>query len=189
MTKRLAAIVWGSAFWVLWAFQSDFAPHNMTSDTAPPPYVMLVDSGEYFPAYHMFDGLTGVSDTPFVYLSPSGTVGIDLGAGNCKSLYSYSLTNNDAAYAVRVPKDWTFQGSNTLSGWTTLDTVTGQTAWGTGENRSFTLSIPSAAFRYFRINWSANNGGGESQIAEMTLVGLPGTCPGLFPLPNSLVVQ
>jgi hypothetical protein len=42
--------------------------------------------------------------------------------------------------------------------WTTIDTRTGQTSWGSGEARNFVLGSTPAAARYFKIVVTANNG-------------------------------
>ena len=62
------------------------------------------------------------------------------------------------------PKDWTFEGSADSASWTVLDTQTGVTDWeqATTSNyaekwKEYTFSN-STAYRYYRLNVSANNG-------------------------------
>lgn len=57
----------------------------------------------------------------------------------------------------RNPKDWTFQGSNDGSAWTTLDTRTGVTWPTAGETKTFTFTNTNA-YLYYRFNITANNG-------------------------------
>lgn len=64
-------------------------------------------------------------------------VKIDLGAGNAQEVVSYMVMANDPTYA---PKDWTLEGSDDDSSWTTVFTVTNQTGWYWGEKRIYTKS-------------------------------------------------
>lgn len=82
----------------------------------------------------------------------------------------YSLTSgNDDD--TRDPKDWTLQGSNDGSSWTTVDTVTGETFASRGLTKEFICDSPgTTAYEYYRLNISANNGNGSiTQLAEMQL--------------------
>lgn len=66
------------------------------------------------------------------------TLQYDQGSGNAIAVAEYTIQAradaNDGS-----PKDWTFEGSNDLETWDTLDTVTGETGWSNGETRVFTL--------------------------------------------------
>jgi hypothetical protein len=94
-------------------------------------------------------------------LAPSGTgqtIGwyqVDLGQQT--TLYQYDLKAIVANQVGREAKDWTFEGSDDGANWTTLDTVAGESNWGSSEVRSFELDEP-ATFQYFRFNITANNG-------------------------------
>ena len=150
-----------------------FAPQDLTSNTSHPPFVVSTGLGEYFPAWHVFDG---TANTTWVVLAHSGYVALDIGAGNSKTLDSYDVQfdlnpGENSSYNTRAPKDWTLEGSNDGSSWSTLDTQTGQTAWGDSETRTYTLGSPSAAYRYFRLNVSANNGDGLLQVGSLALYG------------------
>lgn len=157
---------------------ADFAPKNMTSDVLPSPYVAIKSTElATFEAYKAFDGiLTNGGHYWLTALNqPVGYIGIDIGSGNTKKLYSYKVYvhSNAGGEPNRTPKNWTFEGSNT-GAWggeqTTLDTQTNQTGWASGEGREFTLSSPSAAYRYFRLNISANNGDTQySQCSKLYL--------------------
>lgn len=56
----------------------------------------------------------------------------------------------------RNPKNWTFEGSNNGSSWTTLDTQTNIT-WSAGQTKTFNFSN-STAYLYYRLVVTANNG-------------------------------
>ena len=68
----------------------------------------------------------------------------------------------------RDPKDWEFQGSKDGSTWTTLDTEKSQTFSTRFEMKSFTIAKP-AAYRYYRLNITANNGAKGLHVAEFGL--------------------
>jgi hypothetical protein len=90
----------------------------------------------------------------------------DFGAGVTQTVKRYDITSaNDVP--ARDPKDWQLQGSNDGSTWTTVDTRTGQPSW---PNRyqtiSFTVATPGA-YRYYRLNVTANNGDSGTQLSEL----------------------
>lgn len=81
----------------------------------------------------------------------------------------YTLTSgNDAS--DRDPRDFTVQGSNDGAEWTTLDTRTGESFSGRGEERSFELEAPSDAYLYYRLDITANQSGGLLQLAGWDLI-------------------
>ncbi len=150
---------------------TDFAPHNMTSDSAPSPYV-AAGSAEFgaFLAYKAFDGGTGIGQYALCTGGGVCWFSLDIGSGNAYILLTYDVQVNTIPEASRAPKDWTMEGSNDNSSWTTVDTVTSQTSWGSGETRSFTCDTQTTAYRYFRLNVTANNGDGTfTQLAELFL--------------------
>lgn len=57
----------------------------------------------------------------------------------------------------RDPKDWQFQASNDGIAWTTLDTQSNQAYSLRYQMKTFTVASP-AAYRYYRLNITANNG-------------------------------
>lgn len=102
----------------------------------------------------------------------TGTLTYDFGAGNARSLDGYSIQGRtDGVNNNTEPGTWTFDGSNNGSTWTTLDTQTTVPAWSLGERRVYTLSTSSGAYRYYRINITANKGASFLAIADMQLLG------------------
>ncbi len=147
-------------------------PTNMTTNTAPSPYVAAssTDFDATFKPFMCFD--SGVSFGQYwVASTNTGWVSIDLGSTASYSVNNYTVRVNSVPEPNRAPKDWTFQGSNDNSAWTTIDTVTGQTAWGSGESRVFTPAANTVGYRYFRINVSANNGDALLQLGELQMDG------------------
>lgn len=70
----------------------------------------------------------------------------------------------------QYPTAWTFAGSNDGSSWTTLDTRSGQVGSSGTFSSSYTFSN-ATAYRYYRFNFTAANGGGIVHIAEIEFNG------------------
>jgi hypothetical protein len=131
------------------------SPNNMTSDTAPSPYVASADSGT---AWNAFSG------TPADWWVSSGVPGwlqIDLGAAASVASYSFQSSGTGA------PGTWTLEGSPDGSTWTVLDTQTGVTGF-IGASRYYALAT-AAAFRYWRLNISASGGYSQLFVALFSL--------------------
>lgn len=133
----------------------EFAPHNMTSDTAPSPYVASASS-EQNGAWQSF---SGVGDGKAWLGKNSGTDYLELDYGSSHAIQGYSMV---AVTDVpgRSPKTWTFQGSPDGSAWTTLDTQTNAPAWSGGERRYYYFFGNATSYRYFKWNITANQNGG-----------------------------
>jgi hypothetical protein len=111
----------------------------MTSANAPSPLVVSASSS------------TG-GDDPFMAYddgaakwqagASTGWIKLDLGDGAGITPTSLRLTAKAGGDVNRAPKDFTMEGSNTgsFSGEeTVLKTVTGETSWGAGEERTYTF--------------------------------------------------
>lgn len=92
---------------------------------------------------------------------------VDFGAGNTKAVSSYSVRSTHfAGHLGNAPSAWTLECNDvdTGAGWTTVDSRTGQSGWGVSEKRTFErLDADTGtieAFRYWRLNFTAINGGG-----------------------------
>lgn len=98
----------------------------------------------------------------------SGWVRVDLGSGNEKSIAAYSILQRPSTLN-QAPRDWTLEGSNNGTTWTSLDARSGETAWTEGVARTFIVSSP-ASFRYYRLNVTAVQTGGIAiGVAELSL--------------------
>jgi hypothetical protein len=83
------------------------------------------------------------------------------------AVVSYSLTSaNDAAN--RDPKNWTLQGSNNGSSWTTLDTQTNQSFAQRFQTKAYTFSN-STAYLYYKLDITAVQSGTVTQLAEWAI--------------------
>jgi hypothetical protein len=146
----------------------DVAPHNMTSNNSPSPYVASASSEYYYrflhEAYMAFDGTASIWGSN----GTSGWLKLDYGSGNAPVLIGYSIRSyGDPAYQNVMPKNWTFKGSNNDTDWTTLDTRTNVTGWTASAWKEFWFSN-STGYRYYMIDITANNGYSLcTYIAEM----------------------
>jgi len=87
-----------------------------------------------------------------------------------KMVDGYAISAESGEYgANRSPRDWTFQGSNDGSSWTTLDTKTGIT-FADGETRVYSFTN-TTAYSYYQINVTANNGDTYLTIGELKMAG------------------
>jgi hypothetical protein len=151
----------GSGSWI----SPDDSTADMTTNSAPSPNVASASTGAS--AYQAFDHDTATA----WYTTSTNVIGwlkFDLGSGNEIAIARYSLI---APLATRGPRDWTFEGSNNDSTWTTLDTQTSQTLGTTTATKKIYSFSNTTAYRYYRINVTAN--GGDVQflaISEMEMM-------------------
>ena len=126
-----------------------------------------------FEAFKIFDNSLGANAYWIGTGSGVDWVKIQLGSQivHRQSLYKYTLYANTIPEATRMVKNWTMEGSNDDSTWFVLDTQTNQTAWGSGEGRTYICSPGSnRKFLYYKINITANNGDATyTQIGEAYL--------------------
>jgi hypothetical protein len=158
----------------------DKAPHNMTTDSLPAPYVASAIS-EYLGAYLAFKSFDGDLANTHNWLA-NGNTGwliIDLGAARYINSYGIYAGYTGAMNAARSPKDWTLQGSNTgafAGEQITLDTRTGETSWSNTdvEYRGYTITGNLTAYRYYKIDVTLANGDASLMgIIEMYLYSVP----------------
>lgn len=137
----------------------DVAPHNMTSNNTPEPYVALASSAltaTYAP-YRAFDGdyKGGIA---WVMAPNSGFIQLDFGEGHEKQIEKYNIVAWNVSNHINTqPKDWSFEGSVDGENWTLLDVRTGETNWAQGEKRSYRLQNKNF-YRFYRLNITDNNG-------------------------------
>lgn len=97
-----------------------------------------------------------------------------------KSIARYSIRGPaGAANLEETPRNWTLQGNDvdTGTGWTTLHTASGVTSWAVSQRREFNITDTGTPgpWRYWRINVTANNGGGDLLIGEIEMFELTGS--------------
>jgi len=86
---------------------------------------------------------------------------------SAKVVVRYTITSR--GIDSEDPKSWIFQGSNNNINWAILHTVTNQPGWSGQEKRIFTFSN-TTAYKYYRIDVSANYGGGAVCMAEIEMM-------------------
>jgi fibronectin type 3 domain-containing protein len=94
----------------------------------------------------------------------------DFGAGQSWAVTRYDITSANDVQG-RDPKDWQFQGSSDGSNWVTLDTRTSEVFPARGYTKQYGLTN-ATRYRYYRLNVTANYGGGSYgvQLSELTLM-------------------
>lgn len=155
----------------------------MTSNTSPSPYVASASSDPvgYHP-WNAFDGTGG----GWVGSGPAAWLQIEIGTSYVLDSYSISAAETSSS---RAPSAWTMEGSPDGSTWTTLDTKTGITGWGSPSTRTFAIATPGSGYQYFRINITANGDGGTlTEIDRLNLYGTlaEGTTPQTITFPATL---
>lgn len=100
--------------------------------------------------------------------SATGWLQYDFGSQRVVTNYSLSSPLYNPA---RDPKAWQLLGSNDGSNWTTLDTQSNQAFPYRILTLHYTVATP-AAYRYYRLNITANNGDASHvQVGELGLMG------------------
>jgi len=104
----------------------------------------------------------------FGYDSPEGWIQYDFGRDNAQVVKRYTI--NSADVADRDPKSWTFLGSQDGSNWTTLDSQSNQSFVTRMGMNTYEIGN-TTAFRYYRLDITANNGATGVAVAELGLWG------------------
>jgi hypothetical protein len=106
------------------------------------------------------------SATQWFYTGVTGWLRYDL--GHTETVRRYTVISS-GDQVPRDPKDWQFQGSNDGAAWTTLDTQSDQAFSRRLELKGYTVASP-AAYRYYRLNITANNG--DATFTDLAEFGL-----------------
>lgn len=135
-------------------FQKGFGPENAFDNFFSTSWIAAATTGilTIDLSKCSLDPTTGFPSTAVLALQNAGV-----------QISSYSITSTGSL----APRNWTFQGSNDNSSWTTLHTVTGSITWGSAETRNFTVSSPGI-YKYYRLNVTLNNSGASLMIQDLT---------------------
>lgn len=143
---------------------------KMTSNTSPSGMVSASSTVSVCDAYLAFDKVSNRTDYYDVWEANSQTGWIYYKFDSAKIIGKYSLACTNAAQAtLRMPKIWTFEGSNNGRDWTVLDTKENVTAWNYNEKKEFIINN-NTSYIYYRVNVSANNGGEYLGIGEIEMM-------------------
>jgi len=110
---------------------------------------LLADAGNTgaYAVQNLVDGKNEISPQYFQATLQSAPFDIEFEFFESETIESYQLGAFNAAYPWWMPEAWDFDYW-TGSGWSTLDSVSGQTGWTDSEVRTFTVGAPVAATRY-----------------------------------------
>jgi len=115
-----------------------------------------------------FDGLVGTK----WYAGNAVTtawIAYQFAGATSHTVTAYAIASaND--FPVRDPKDWQLDGSNDGMIWTLVDTRVGEAFINRFQTNRYNCATPGE-FRRYRLSVTANNGGGQLQLAEIQLFG------------------
>ncbi len=142
----------------------------------PAPMVNLAFGGTATDSAHIngqdatgaFDGNAG-SKWFNNNVGPTGWIQYDFGANNAQLVKRYTISSGNDVPG-RDPKDWTFLGSQDGIAWTTLDSQSGQTFPNRYQQNTYNIGN-ATAYRYYRLDITANNGELGVQLSELGLWG------------------
>jgi CxxC motif-containing protein (DUF1111 family) len=120
------------------------------------------------------EGVANLTDNDIntKYLTFNASAWVQLQVSEPYVVTRYTLTSaNDSP--ERDPLNWTLQGSNNGSTWTTIDSRSNEDFPNRFQTREFTFNN-SAGYSYYRFNLQ-NNSGSILQLAEIELFGTPGS--------------
>lgn len=150
----------------------------------------ITASGENTPNEGKDRAFDGNYSTKWLAFSSTGWLQYDFAGTSTYAINQYSITSaND--YSSRDPKNWTLKGSNDGSSWTTVDTRTNVTFANRFQKQTFSFTN-SYLYQMYRLEISANNGGGELQIGEVEMFGPASGAtptPGPTPTPTPTPIQ
>ena len=115
----------------------------------------------------------------FNYSATTGWIQYDLGANNAQVVKRYTL--NSADVSTRNPKNWNFLGSQDGVSWTTLDSQSNQAFAYTMQQKAYDIGN-TTAYRFYRLDITANNGATGVAISELGLWATDRTFPNGLPL-------
>jgi hypothetical protein len=126
--------------------------------------------------YSSYSAATAVdnNDDYFGWLATTTTGWWRVDFGTTKTIAKYRIygRNNGGVIVLNnTMNSWQLQGSNDDLNWTTIDSVTGHSSWADLAWEDFTsFSGTPAAYRYYRINATANNGGSYIGFCQIELM-------------------
>lgn len=122
--------------------------------------------------YNAFDGNpTSGSGNSWITNTGVTTGHIQLQLPVAGYVTEYDMESSSDTSVNRLPKAWTFKGSNNGSDFDTLATESGITDWSNSETKTFYVSSPGY-YEYYRVDVSENNGDSNYiEIHELTFKG------------------
>jgi len=155
----------GEALLLLGASSTPVSPNNMTSDSAPTPYVasaLSVYPGGY-EAYRAFDSSPNTFWNSGTGMLPEW-IKIDLGISQTVSRYSVQARS---VIAYHQWTEWTLSGSDNGTDWVDVDSRTDTPALA-GEIHFYDLASPET-YRYWRWTITNSNSGNYAECTSIAL--------------------
>lgn len=154
---------------------------QMTSNTAPSPYVISTDisvlvGNEPYKAFDNNVTPRQLNEGPFrdgAHQGYNHYVRVDVGVSTGVICRGFTITacGNGGTY---VPPDWRLEGSFDATNWITLDRQAGQ-IFANSEKKSYTFNNASS-YRYYQWYWTANpSSGNEAAVDQMEWIGIDST--------------
>jgi glucose/arabinose dehydrogenase/type 1 glutamine amidotransferase len=119
---------------------------------------------------NLFDG---DENTKWLAFDPTGWVQFEVAEPTVVNHYALTSAND---YKGRDPKDWTLKGSNDGTTWTDLDSRSGQDFPDRFMVKDYQFDN-STAYKYYRLEITANSGEPLVQLAELSLFAKDATPP------------
>lgn len=143
-------------------------------------------ASSYYETYTASNSFDNDSNTPWVVTSLPAWIKMDYGSSP-RVIQRYKIQSHTAGNYF--PDDFTFQGSNDDSSWTTLDTQTNQGIT-TGQTKTYTFTN-SNEYRYYRLYVTSGTNADLSStntlnIPELSLYGITATTPTPTPTPTPI---
>lgn len=145
---------------------------QMTSNTAPSG--TCISGGNFnstYAPYQAFDRTNADSGTTG-WVSNAGSTGwVGYTFPAAIAVTQYTVTNRGESSSPHSPNAWTFEGSNDLTTWTTLDTQSDVSDWNSAPNTKKTFAISNVtAYSSYRLNITDNDGSGNVGVGEMEMM-------------------
>jgi hypothetical protein len=157
-----------------WGTGDAAIPPSLTTGTAAPARLTdkatggtLTVSGENAPNEARAALTDDTSLTKWLTFATTATITDQLTAPVAVKQYTLTSAND---FPTRDPRDWTLQGSNDGTTWTTVDTRSNVDFADRRQTRPFAVT-GSASYSRYRLVVSANHGAAETQLAELQLLG------------------
>ena len=160
---------------------------TLTDATKPGAGSVTYSAGNNsYPGTKAFDDAGNVGSGRWLANAPtnSNPAWIRYDFGVATKISEYMIQSQNYQAGPRAPKNWTLQGSNDNSNWTTLDTQVNKTGWTSWLKRDYTIANP-ASYRWYKFVFTANNGNGTLGIGEIELKVLDG----LYGFPANLTLS
>lgn len=145
-------------------YTADVTP-KMTSNTAPSGKAEASSFHSSYPPFNAFDDV--YTGSGWMTYGGNITGWLSYEFSTVKRITKYTLRGSTVA---RMPKNWTFEGSNDGLSWTILDTRTDIVDWATDTPKEYYFKNAKSYLKY-RINITVNNGDANYlNIGEMEMM-------------------